>query len=400
MIVSDALKSQPNKFSDNPAHDIPKSQISLNHPIIKNALKNVEQLSFEETHKAAYSHGLEAIYSLETVDIKTVRRLSESQPPPQAPKKVAAPVVLQDQLEFDFGSAYRGWMEPFIVKEPIQILNLSKQAEKCLIDNGKGQLRHLIEADLRSFVFFKGMGQGHLDEIKQKLTQYLEGHSLKQATKVDFASWMKTLIAAQDRKRCFVLLEQYELTELVTLTPAEGAEMRRLTPEKRQQWIAEMVKIVDERGGEVRNDFATLMEVFVKPWIRARGGYATRRELEERFMQVSEDPRLTPRVLAFLTDLFLDRSDYTRFLVSADADLFCADAGQVDAYQMIVNQVNSYFYQPQVSYRLQDLIAWIERELAAKWLGFPDTFLEKLLRLSPRYRIRKAPDGKLHIRLS
>jgi hypothetical protein len=112
-------------------------------------------MSFEETYKSSYSHGLEAIYALETVNVRSIRRL---QAPPAQPPPLRAPCVLPmaPQLEFDFGASFRAWLEPFLLDEPIQVLGLSRHAEKCLLEQRKERLRDLIGCNLRQLIFVKG----------------------------------------------------------------------------------------------------------------------------------------------------------------------------------------------------------------------------------------------------
>ena len=211
------------------------------NPFNKAALPPPDTLTFEETYKTAYSHGLEAIYALENIDIKSIRPILPLQankaPGPKIVPQIF-PEKLSDQLELDLGDAYRGWIDSFIKKEPIHVLGLSRHAEKCLLEHGKRVLGDLIHTNLKEFVFLKGMGQGHVDEIQQKLARYLEGRPLERCKKIDFASWIRSIVAAFDRKKVYVALESHHLSDLFSLSPSESVETRRLTLEK-QEWIQE-----------------------------------------------------------------------------------------------------------------------------------------------------------------
>lgn len=356
--------------------------------------------SFEEIHKTSYGYGLEAIYKLENVDIKSVRRI-ETQPTPilkKARNKKSEPLPLQEEL--DLGEEFRGWMPSFVKKEPIQILELSRHAEKCLIENGKKELAHLIGVNLKDFVFLRGMGQGHIEEINQKLNAYLEDLVLDKCYKVDFSSWLKCLVASQDRKRVYAFLESYELTSLFSLTPGENVEVRKLTLEKKQEWAEELLNKIAQplQKDSVRADMQQIFNVFFKPWIRQRGGFATKDELQERMHRISANPAICLNVLKFLQAVYFENEDFFNlFLQEIDHEVYCCDAFYADNYKKVVVKAKSYFYKPTVYYHLNELVTLIEREFSRLWSGFEEGCIEKIVRLSPAFRSKKGPSGRLEI---
>lgn len=103
------------------------------HAILKRPPLNVrtpDLQSFEGTYKTAYSHGLEAIYALENVDLKSIRRISDAQESeplqPKSPPRPLQPLEAPEpQLELDLGDGYRSWIESFVLQEPIHVLGVS-----------------------------------------------------------------------------------------------------------------------------------------------------------------------------------------------------------------------------------------------------------------------------------
>lgn len=363
--------------------------------------------SFEDTYKTAYSHGLESIYALENVDLKTVRRLVDPSSAVIPAKAIASyqkrSVDIVEQLEFDFGDAYRGWMESFSLQEPIQVLELSKHAEKCLIEHGKLVLRDLIGADLREFVFYKGMGQGHIDEIQQKLRLYLEEKELFKARTIDFVSWVRSLVAAFDRKKVFVCLEAYGLGDLFSLSPAESVEVRRLTLEKKQEWIQEILQDFqsEKRRQAISVAMSKVVAVFVRPWMCRRHGIATRHEIVERLEKISETCAMSKSVLSFFSDIYFDKIFPLSYdLYHVDSDLYCANAWTAASYRLVIERASTYFYNTTVSYSLDHLLILLEKEFAMMWMSFPQDFVKKVLQHSSRFRIRKSTDSKLLIRFA
>ena len=77
---------------------------------------------FDLISKTAYSHGLEAIYAIENVDLRTLRKLQQNpleelRPTPKPQRKVPG---LENQYQLELGSGFRCWIAPFFKKEPIQ----------------------------------------------------------------------------------------------------------------------------------------------------------------------------------------------------------------------------------------------------------------------------------------
>ena len=358
--------------------------------------------SFEDVYKTAYSHGLEAIYALENVDLKTVRRISEEAQKPAAPI-IHTPFLAEeqsDQLEFDFGEEYQKGIDSFVLDEPIQVLGLSRHAEKCLCEHGKTLLRHLHGANLKGFVFLKGMGQGHIDEIQKKLALYVSEHTLYHCHFVDFDSWLRTLTAALNQKKMHVLLEKFQLSESLTLSPAESVEVRRLTLEKRREWIQEIMPELKSQK-QVLQGISKIANVFIKPWMRRRLGIATKQELEERLQNCGREPSKVPLILEFLSAIYFEGEFlFKNYFIMSDESLFFVDRSTQSLYSLIVDKALTYFYKEGICYKMGELKLFLMREFAKNWQGFPEGFIEKTLRLSPQFSVRKSENNHLMVRLT
>lgn len=384
-----------------------KNDLSNNFRVTASSFKQasipIGAAKFEETYKTAYSHGFETIYALENIDLKSICPI-ERQPQFLAKEKVSTRQEwISDQYEFDLGDEYRGWMPSFLNGEPIQVLGLSRHAEKCLLEHGKPKLQDLIGVNLRDFVFFKGMGQGHLDEIQQKLHLYLNGRVLQRCSTVDFSAWMRSLVAALDRKKTYVGVHPYQLSDLFSLSPVESVEVSRLTLEKRQEWMQEALNLfrMDHRSQTVSIDMGKVTNVFVKPWMRRRLGLASEYELTERLQRISENSTITQSVLQFFSIVYFDNMfPLNYYLYHVDEGLYCVDEATASLYRSVIKIARSYFYNPQISYSLPQLIGFLEREFACHWQGFPEGFIKKVLQQSPRFRVRKSVKGELVIRLA
>lgn len=384
----------------------PSQDIVTNLPHKKNLSAGLHSQTFEALYQTAYSHGLEKIYTLENVDLKTVRRLHEPEKVPSKPREKPLPVLFfdaPDQPELDLGDEFCERMDPFIKSEPIHVLCLSRHTEKCLLEHGKHVVKDLIDVDLRDFVFLKGMGQGHIDEVKQKLYQYLDGKSLVPSPSIDFASWLRSIVGSFDHKKVYVLLERFELSDLISLTPAESVEVRRLNLEKKLEWIEEIqgVLLSGHISQTLSEHIKKLADVFIRPWMRRRGGFAKKSEILERLHQINETPKLTQPILNFFGSVYFHEGfPLEPYLYSIDDNLYASDPFVAESYRTVLKKAASYFYNPAVRYALPELIAFIKREEARRWVGYPEGFIEKSLRLATGFRVRKVFSGHLEICLA
>jgi len=367
-----------------------------------NATSTSEFKSFEDVYKTSYSHGLEAIYNVENVDLKTVRRInthaSESTKNTSSlPKTFLEPST---QLEFDFGDAYKGCMDSFMLKEPINVLGLGTHVEKCLFEQGLSTLETLSKADLNKLVYVKGIGQGHIDEVRQKLRSYLEGHTLYGCQVIDLVSWMRSLLAALSRKKVYVALEPFQMADLFSLSPIESVEVRRLTVEKRVEWRNEISPELLKKKDRVQNDLKKIVNIFITPWINRRHGFATKNEILERLQRISLQQTLVPMVVDFFDAVYFSGSfAFGDYLVHTNDELFFVDRRAKEAYQNIIDTALTYFYQGDVYYPLSELVILIFREFAKKWGNYSVEFIEKTLRSSSLFRVRKEACGRLFIRM-
>lgn len=374
---------------------------------LQNELYNTPD-SFELVPHASYSHGLEKIYgTLETIDIRSIRKISSAPalsllPQPKKQFKIeTAPA--SNQLEFNTEPFFRKSLEPFVFREPIQVLGFSRRIEKWLSDQGKFILADLLERDQETVVPLKGIGQGHFDEITNKLLNYLRGQSADETQKINFTSWLKTLIASLEPKKCALLCEIFDLPTVLPLTPAETAELRKLSKEKRAELIQEAMHEVCTplKKEQVTSDMRDLTRIFIKPWLYKRTGISNRHELYDHLLKLSGMHPNLEGILAFISSAYFEKTFILEpFLYTVNEGLYCYDSETKEAYQDVMKTAASYFYKPDLYYPLEALVSWIKREFAKNWQGFADNFIERTIRLSSSFRVRKDPSEQLIVKLS
>lgn len=363
--------------------------------------------SFEEVYKTSYSHGLESIYALENVDIKSIRPISHSEV--QIPKKMDIPEKKQeiheekiDQYEFDLGNFFRGWMESFVLTEPIQMLQLASQAEKILLAHKKNTITDLLKMKTYDYISIKGLGQGHIDQIKENLKNYLHGIQLNRCKKVNFEALLRGIIGGTDRKKSALYLESFGLSSLFPISNAEAVELRHLSKEKKEEWNKQVIEEYQNETSRhlIEKRIKKITDVFIIPWIKSRKGLATRDEIEERLVKISEQPELTGKILSFISNFYCEEEFVLKkFLFMVEQDLYCSHSYIAQSYRLVIQKTYSYFYHLEVVYPLKTLIELIEKDFAQEWISFDEGFIEKALRYTPIFRVRKN-DGVLVIKLA
>lgn len=372
--------------------------------LLKKADVKKESLSFHETHREAYSHGLEKTYAIETINLNSIRKLNQAPQKPKTSSTYETPSLYfpaNHQLEFDFGQGYREWIPPLFLKEPIRSLGLSTPAEKCLEKNGKNKIQNLVSADSHDLVFLKGMGQGLIDEIQQALKSYVNKRSVEKDYTVGWESLIKSLFETFDRKKSYILLEKYELTELLSLTPAENVEVKRLLNETKELWCSETIAFLtsSEKKNAIYQSMGEIVDAFLKPWMMRRGGIATSSELNERLQKVSSIHKYSNSAIQFLNHLYFnDGLCFANYLIEAEANLFCVNKSVRTIYETLISKSDSYFYSPAASYSFPHFLRLLEKEYLMEWNDFPREIMKKMLCASSRFRARKGINNTLKIR--
>jgi len=358
--------------------------------------------SFEETYKTAYSHGLEAIYSIQNIDLKSVRKIEKrAQDVSENVVKSKPPVVFFEplQLEFDFGEGFRNWIEPFFLREPIEVLGLSAQAYSCFREQGMSRLSDVLFLDS---AHLQGIGQGHINEVAQKLDGYRGDRSQNKDLMVDFCSLIRTLSFDIPFKKFILFLKDYRLDHIFPLTSGEKMELKGLNEAKAEEWKQEVIQILN--NPETKKDaFSALRMItkeFVIPWMNQRHGIASKEEILERIERVAKDPDETHLTLRFLEDQFTGQKfSFSSFLFESESDIYCSNESTLIAYREITVAAQSYFYQPHLRYSLDQLLYFLEKDFSRKWKDYCKELIENVLKRSSRFMIIKNKLGNREIRL-
>jgi hypothetical protein len=338
----------------------------------------------------SYSHGLEKIYSFETVNPTTVRQLVQPEKPPTSPyfspaKASSSPPRIggDEELLFDFGEEFSEGLPSFRLDEPIERLGLSPFALKTLTSQGIHSAKELYQA-LPSL-------KAYADEVREKITVYLGAHPLVRKKRVDFAAIIASATTKLDPKERHLLLQRFNLEHIAPLKPIENAEIQKWTQEMRQKAYEKGFSTIHRASIEAKWNAITI--AYVKPWLRRRLGIAPLFELHERLYMISEksEDKELGNILAFSKALAIDPFQKLFFTsgIYADSEATAKDVCRV------VEQAQSYLYKSTSCYPLQILIRFIERDFAIEWIGFSESFIETVLRFSDQFTLLRDKNGNI-----
>lgn len=348
--------------------------------------------------KTPYTHGLDRIYALENVDVRTVRPMRAAPAEKETHAQILVPVAVDDepQLPLCLGPQATGRLTSFRLREPIEVLQLSAMAQKGLEANGYETIGDLVKADRQQLVFTKGLGQGHVDEMEQKLKNYLGPDFANESSSVDLVSMLRSLLGRFPAIKLAACLEPYGLGHLFPVTAAGDVELRHLSDEKRALMVRETLQEIasESRRKEVKRQLQQVFDAFILRWMLGRQGLATGKEITERIERVSQEPELAKRILHFIGEAFFGgRDPLQHALLAVEEGVFAVDQRTKEQALLVLRTVDSYFYRSDVWYPLEQVVSLVERELGRHWLGFAEGFVEKTLRLSRGFVVCKGIGG-------
>lgn len=395
MVILKSLKKQINQF------------ITPEIEPIGREFPSIEKSKSQK--KSPYSHGLEEIYTLENVDPKTIRTFGEEPEEEKIEQKNEGKEVkeytLPDilQYQFNFGGVYQQTLPSFLLQVPLFAVGLSDNAVKALRKEGLYYVKDVVDVPWNDLIQEKGIGQGHIEELKKQLGEFLGNKELIDCQEVNYRALLLSLVQEEEQSKQYCYLEQFGLQSLIKKTATMRVELKRLIDEEKQSWIREGAALFQtvDRVGLLRTNIRSLLDTFVIPWLGNKGGFALDYEICDRLEQVAEDPSFFYSTWSFIsTTYFPHESILSQFLPSLDKRVFFANVQEFDRFQMIEEKALTYFYQDELIYPLKDLVFWISRELASSWKSIERDYLQKVISYSSSFYVRKNDKGQLLVYLA
>lgn len=357
----------------------------------------LEESSCDEEVHSPYSHGFEKIYAIETLDISTVRPLAQSAPPP-VKSAATSRATRRPSYYLDFGSCWSWELLPLPLYAPLQVLGLTAPCARMLEGAHKRRVGDLFDLKTETVVTVPGLGQGHLDEIARKVTDYLRGYDLSGQI-FHLKSLLASLLSDVEIKGVHLLASRYGLEALFPLPPSERGSFLRLTEGEKGKLLlaAKEAALAERKVAFVKEVFANLGAVIFAPWMRRREGLMRLWELEELLQAVCDEPSLSAPTLALLGELY-GKPILSQALCQPARGIFAADLHLAALYARVVATAKSFFYSDGVHYPVRTLVRYICQEHSQKWQYLAPEFVARALRLCPELICFKSKD-EIFVRL-
>lgn len=256
--------------------------------------------TFEETKNFAYTHGLEKIYSLETVDIKTVRFVKSVQKKPLKQTHFSSPIP--KQLDIDcWNKSHPLFTFVNTLRLPSSLLTLLDQRKIFLVADAIEHLDSFAETERL--------------QLKTAIDRYLDTIPFIAGYRLQLRAWLN-------------------------ISSDSSREIGNIEEEKYLTGLREACRI------------------FFYPWIQSRGGIVRSYELMNYMRNLTQDKE-SDQILEKLGARF---GLWERVLITLQRDLFCVDQKVEKKFHSFIKTVKTYFYAPHLKYPLHTLIGYLVRE--------------------------------------
>jgi hypothetical protein len=356
-------------------------------------------------NKKAYTHGFEDIYALEKIDVKSIRKVvvptQDQLQKNTAHQRVESEIIESPQLHFSFFE-HEEKIKNFKLQEPLVVLQLTLQAEKRLLELGVKTLNDIYRIKQNGFTHIKNLGQGHIDEIEEKFFNYVGPYKEKKSF-IDFASLLKCTLGDLDSKSVHLLLNPYKLAHLFPITPGERMNVRHLQGTKKEEALSKVLLEArkENKAVFINEAFEEIFDVFIKNWMEKRLSIATHEEISERLLKKSQDPEVAFNALRFFVEIYFNNScPHTKNLYLLEENLFALSRDVIRDFKIIIETATTYFYNPSVTYLLNEFLILLNKEFALKWLSISSELVLKVLKTSSKFRVKKNNEGKIIVGLN
>ena len=233
-------------------------------------------------------------------------------------------IASPEQLQLPLTPTEEG-LSPFRLLEPISSLGLTPFALKA----AKGAKASTV-GELAALVFERdkeclGMGQGHLEEIRRKIDEYIGRPPYALDHHIDFGSLLRLALFPLDGAQKGIIVTRCGLQSIVHLTTQESKEAEMALLRDRE---GKFLNAVEAARAQVATTTQSLLEqVFVglvRPWMVRRGGVVHEEELRQFCFEKSKeiDCRTFGGVIALLEHLLKVSFLFAPFLCQVQGQLW------------------------------------------------------------------------------
>lgn len=199
---------------------------------------------------------------------------SQASPPPE-------------QLHFSLLGDAAG-APPLRLLEPIVSLQLTPFAAKAARATGATTVGELASAVFDPSKDYRFLGQGHLEEIRRKIEEFIGVPPFQKELMIDLPSLVRLSLADLDPCDRALIAMRLNLQQLVPLTPQESREaLIALEIDKGRKALQVLDRARHKNSKKVCSFMELIFHGFVQPWMVQREGIAHEREITSFLFETS-----------------------------------------------------------------------------------------------------------------
>jgi hypothetical protein len=204
---------------------------------------------------------------------------SQIAPPVISDDTVSQEQVLLEQLHLPFQDGEKGIL-PLRLLEPISSLHLTPFAAKAVRGIGATTV-----GEVATFIFdaskdYRGLGQGHIEEIRRKVEQFVGKPPYQKEQHIDISSLLRLALADIEPTERAAIVTRYQLQQIVTLSSQERREAEVMLAIDKERKFAKIIEKARLKSSEnILSLLNTIFCGFIKPWMQHRFGIASEQEI-------------------------------------------------------------------------------------------------------------------------
>lgn len=184
----------------------------------------------------------------------------------------------QEQLVFPFYIA-KG-LPSLRLLEPIESLRLTPFTLKAARATDAKTVGELSDVISNTHHNGKRLGQGHIEEITEKIASFLGPSPSLLDDRVDWESLLRLMLQPCDPKDVAVVIITLKLEPIYSLSPQETREAESFCSKDKERRVQTAFLKIREKASSLAFSLLNLVYIHVvEPWIRKRGGVIHEQEL-------------------------------------------------------------------------------------------------------------------------
>ena len=269
-------------------------------------------------------------------------------------------------------------LSPFRLLEPISSLALTPFAAKAASRASTvGELAALVfERDKECM----GMGQGHLEEIRRKIEEFIGRPPYGPQPHLDIASLLRLALLPLSGLDRAILAYRCQLQTIAGISPQEGKEVEMAFLRDRDGKFAHALDAARQKTAVL----PLLEQVFVglvRPWMVRQGGVAHEQEIRQFCFEktVDADYRIFERIEGLLEHILEVPFLFAPFLCRAQSGLWTVSAKEQANVAGIIEDAKTLIQVKREKASLKELARALARCRAAEWEECTPPIVERIL---------------------